>query len=207
METAGSDTGSNTTSVFLAGPDAVLARFDLSDTIRDDARETVECFQRRGMKVILLSGDAQAVTQRVAERLGIGRALGGQMPDQKLAFVKQLQAHGAVVAMVGDGVNDAAVLGAADVSFAMGEGSDLARIHADCVLLSGRLGTLGECAATAARTMAIIRQNLGWATAYNLCAIPAAALGLLTPWMAGVGMSASSALVVLNALRLHRGGK
>jgi Cu2+-exporting ATPase len=127
------------------------------------------------------------------------------MPDQKLAFVQALQAEGAVVAMVGDGVNDAAVLRAADVSFAMGGGSDLARMHADCVLMSNRLSALGECATTAARTLAVIRQNLGWATLYNLCAIPAAAFGLLNPWMSGLGMSLSSAVVVINALRLRRG--
>jgi Cu2+-exporting ATPase len=195
--------------VYLAGgnPDRLLARFALADALRDDAHEVVKRFQSRGMRVMLLSGDGEAVTQRVAGQLGIERALGGQMPDQKLAFVQALQAQGAVVAMVGDGVNDAAVLRAADVSFAMGGGSDLARMHADCVLLSDRLASLDVCAQTAARTLATIRQNLAWATLYNLCAIPAAAAGLLNPWMSGVGMSLSSAVVVVNALRLRAGGK
>ncbi|MDB5935571.1 MAG: heavy metal translocating P-type ATPase [Massilia sp.] len=191
--------------VYLAGPGALLARFELADTLREDAQAVVRQFQQRGMEVILLSGDAPAVAAGVARELGIARALGGQMPDQKLAFVQALQAEGAVVAMVGDGVNDAAVLRAADVSFAMGGGSDLARMHADCVLMSNRLSALGECATTAARTLAVIRQNLGWATLYNLCAIPAAAFGLLNPWMSGLGMSLSSAVVVINALRLRRG--
>ena len=192
--------------VYLAGPGALLAMFELADALRDDAADVVRQFQQRGMEVILLSGDGQQVAQRVAEQLGIGRALGGQMPEQKLAFVQALQAQGAVVAMVGDGVNDAAVLRAADVSFAMGGGSDLARMHADCVLLTGRLAALGECAATAARTLAVIRQNLAWASLYNLCAIPAAAFGLLNPWMSGIGMSLSSAVVVINALRLRGAG-
>jgi Cu2+-exporting ATPase len=196
-----------TSLVYLSVPGALLARFELADALRDDALELVRQFQQRGQQVMLLSGDSQAVTARVAAELGIKRALGGQMPEQKLAFVQQLQAQGAVVAMVGDGVNDAAVLRAADVSFAMGGGSDLARMHADCVLLSGRLSSLGDCAVTAARTLAVIRQNLAWATLYNLCAIPAAAFGLLNPWMSGVGMSLSSALVVLNALRLRKGGR
>ena len=104
--------------------------------------------------------------------------------------------------MVGDGINDAAVLRAADVSFAMGSGAALAQSHADAVLLSGRLRDLLDAARTASHTMSVIRQNLLWASVYNLLAIPAAALGLLSPWMAGLGMSASSALVVLNALRL-----
>ncbi|MES2758913.1 MAG: heavy metal translocating P-type ATPase [Pseudomonadota bacterium] len=189
--------------VYLAGAGAPLARFELADALREDAHAVVRQFQQRGVEVILLSGDAPAVTRRVARELGIDRVLAGQMPEQKLAFVQALQADGAVVAMVGDGVNDAAVLRAADVSFAMGGGSDLARMHADCVLLSNRLAALGECAVTASRTLAVIRQNLAWATLYNLCAIPAAACGLLNPWMAGVGMSLSSAVVVINALRLR----
>ncbi|MDL2354822.1 MAG: heavy metal translocating P-type ATPase [Pseudomonadota bacterium] len=202
---AGIGAGDALTEVYLAGPAALLARFELADALRDDAQEVVERFRRRGMQVILLSGDAQAVTARVAAQLGIERALGDQMPEHKLAFVQALQARGAVVAMVGDGVNDAAVLRAADVSFAMGGGSDLARMHADCVLLSNRLDALDACAVTAARTLAVIRQNLAWATLYNLCAIPAAAFGLLNPWMSGIGMSLSSAVVVVNALRLRAG--
>ncbi len=189
--------------VFLAGPGGVLACFELADALREDAGDVVRQFQRRGMDVILLSGDAPALAARVAGQLGIARALGGQMPEQKLAFVQALQAQGAVVAMVGDGVNDAAVLRAADVSFAMGGGSDLARMHADCVLMSNRLADLGDCARTASRTLAVVRQNLAWATLYNTCAIPAAALGMLNPWMSSIGMSVSSAVVVINALRLR----
>ena len=194
------------THVYLAGPAAVLARFELADPLREDAAAVVCHFRSRGVDVILLSGDAQPVCDRVAREAGIAHAIGGRMPDQKLAFVQSLQARGAVVAMVGDGVNDAAVLRAADVSFAMGEGSDLARMHSDCVLMSGRLSSLSECATTAERTLSVIRQNLAWATLYNACAIPAAAFGLLDPWMSGVGMSLSSAVVVANALRLRARG-
>ena len=160
------------------------------------------------MQVILLSGDAAGGDAARGRRSWASRsALGGQMPEQKLAFVQALQAQGAVVAMVGDGVNDAAVLRAADVSFAMGGGSDLARMHADCVLLSDRLATPGRVRRHRGAHAGVIRQNLAWATLYNLCAIPAAAFGLLNPWMSGVGMSLSSAVVVINALRLRGGVK
>jgi Cu2+-exporting ATPase len=191
-------------SVYLGTGAAWLARFDLADGLRNDARHVIKKFQADGKTVILLSGDQQAVTQRVADELGIGTALGQYLPDQKLAFVQGLQRDGAVVAMVGDGINDAAVLRAADVSFAMGSGTALAQMHADCVLLSGRLSSLCEVAETASRTISIVRQNLVWATLYNMLAIPAAAVGWLNPWLSGIGMSVSSAVVVINALRLQR---
>ncbi|RJG14953.1 heavy metal translocating P-type ATPase [Massilia cavernae] len=193
------------TSVYLGDAGGVLARFDLADSLRDDAQAVVRAFQRSGKQVILLSGDDQRVTDGVAAELGIGDALGAQLPAGKLAFVRDLQAKGAVVAMAGDGINDAAVLSAADVSFAMGGGAALAQLNADCLLLGGRLAALEETRVTAARALAVVRQNLWWASIYNMVAIPAAAIGLLNPWMAGAGMSLSSAVVVINALRL-RGG-
>ena len=199
------DAGSpDATTVYLGNAAGWLARFDLADGVRTDAREVVAHFQRDGKTVILLSGDQQAVAQQVAAGLGIVTALGDVLPDQKLAYVQALQRDGAIVAMVGDGINDAAVLSGADVSFAMGGGTALAQLHADCVLLSGHLSALCEVDITASQTLAVIRQNLGWATLYNVVAIPAAALGWLNPWMTGVGMSVSSAVVVLNALRLRR---
>ena len=194
----------DTSAVFLGTGGALLARFDLADGLRDDAASVVERFQKAGKHVILLSGDRQTVAQGVARQLGIEHAVGDATPDGKLAFVQALQRDGAIVAMVGDGVNDAAVLRAADVSFAMGSGAALAQTHADCVLLSPRLSALSEVAATAAKTLQVVRQNLWWASAYNLIAIPAAAAGLLTPWISAIGMSVSSAVVVLNALRLRR---
>jgi Cu2+-exporting ATPase len=192
------------TPVYLGSRDGWLARFDLADTLRGDAAQVVRYFQVQGKTVILLSGDQNAVTRRVADELHIETALGECLPEQKLTYVQGLQAQGAVVAMVGDGINDAAVLSAADVSFAMGSGTALAQMHADCVLLSGRLTALVDVAEGATQTMTVIRQNLAWATVYNFVAIPAAAFGLLNPWLSGIGMSLSSAVVVLNALRLRR---
>ncbi|PRC93483.1 heavy metal translocating P-type ATPase [Solimicrobium silvestre] len=191
-------------SIYLGTENVLLARFDLADSLRADASWIVRYFQDKGKTVILLSGDHQSVTQHVADELGITTALGQNLPDQKLNYVQNLQRDGGIVAMVGDGINDAAVLSAADVSFAMGSGTALAQIHADCVLLSGQLTSLAVLNDTASKTLTVIRQNLFWATLYNLIAIPAAALGLLNPWMSGVGMSLSSVVVVLNALRLQR---
>ena len=192
------------TSVYLGRSGELLARFDVADALRPGAAAVVRRFQTGGRQVILLSGDQQDVADSVAAELGISTALGAQLPADKLAYVRALQQGGAVVAMVGDGINDAAVLSAADVSFAMGGGAALAQLHADCVLLSGRIEALAEAADTAARALRVIRQNLAWASIYNALAIPAAAFGLLNPWLCAAGMSLSSALVVINALRLRR---
>jgi Cu2+-exporting ATPase len=193
-----------TSSAWLAREGHWLARFDLADGLREEAREVVRRFQEGGKTVILLSGDDQGATTAVARELGIASAFGGRLPAEKLAFVRELQQEGAVVAMVGDGSNDAAVLRGADVSFAMGRGTELAQVHADGGLRGDSLAPLADAADTARRTLAIIRQNLIWASIYNLAAIPAAATGVLNPWLSGIGMAASSALVVLNALRLRK---
>jgi Cu2+-exporting ATPase len=196
--------------VWLAGRGRWLARFDLADTLRPEAAALVRELQAAGKTVLLLSGDDEEAVRAVASELGISDARGRQRPEDKLDAVRALQAEGAVVAMVGDGINDAAVLSGADVSFAMGQGAQLAQLHADCVLLDvgegdeRGLAPLGEAVRTAGDCVRIIRQNLGWAMLYNLVAIPLAASGLLNPWLSGLGMAGSSALVVLNALRLRR---
>ncbi len=192
------------TPVYLGCEGEWLTCFELADTLREDAQQVVDYFRKQGKQVILLSGDHEGVTQRVAADLNISEAHGQQLPQQKLAFVEALQQQGAIVAMVGDGINDAAVLRAANVSFAMGQGAALAQTSADAVLLQDRLGLVTSASRVAAQTIRVIRQNLGWATLYNVTAIPAAAFGLLTPWMASVGMTLSSAIVVINALRLRR---
>lgn len=190
--------------VYLGSEQHWHARFDLADQLKPDASEAVRYFTSRGMTTILLSGDAPVIVNQVASSLSMDASQGGMLPQQKLDYVLSLQREGAVVLMVGDGINDAAVLRAADVSFAMGSGAALAQSHADAVLLSTKLTLLTQAADAAASCMRVIRQNLAWATVYNLVAIPAAAAGLLTPWMAALGMSVSSALVVANALRLER---
>ncbi|MYM41447.1 heavy metal translocating P-type ATPase [Duganella qianjiadongensis] len=193
------------TPVYLGAEGQWLACFALHDGIRAEAAGTIDYFRKAGKTVVLLSGDHDALARKVGDQLGISTTIGGYLPDEKLAFVKKLQEGGAVVAMVGDGINDAAVLSAADVSFAMGAGAALAQAHADAVLLSGRIDSVVDSAVVAGRTMGVIRQNLWWASLYNGVAIPAAALGWLNPWLSGVGMALSSAVVVANALRLRKG--
>ena len=183
----------------------LLASFVFADSLRPEAREAVEALRGQGLGVVLLSGDDPEVVARVAAELGIGEYAGGLLPEDKLARLEALQQAGHVVAMVGDGVNDAPVLARAQVSIAMGSGSGIAHASADMVLLSEDLRHLPQAVRMARRTLAIIRQNLAWAVAYNVVAIPLAAAGLVQPWMAAIGMSASSLFVVLNALRLNEG--
>ena len=188
--------------IALAESNELIAWFALADTPRADAASALAALRQQGLRLHLLSGDAEGAVQSTAQHLGITDWHAGALPEDKLAYVKALQQQGRIVAMVGDGINDAPVLAGAQVSIAMGEGADVAQAAADMVMLGSRLGTLADGVALARKTQHIIRQNLGWALGYNLIAIPAAALGYVTPWLAGIGMSVSSLLVVLNALRL-----
>lgn len=192
------------TVVGLAEEGGWLAVFRLADRPRPGAAEALAALKAQGVQLAALSGDAPGTVAKVAADLGIESAQGAMTPEGKHEAIRRLQDGGALVAMVGDGVNDAPVLAQAHVSVAMGGGTDLARSQGDVVLLSNDLGHLAVGVATARRTLRIVRQNLVWAFAYNLGAIPLAMAGWITPWMAGIGMSASSLLVVLNALRLQR---
>ncbi|PID46239.1 MAG: copper-translocating P-type ATPase [Proteobacteria bacterium] len=189
--------------VYLASERQLLAVYQLQDQLRDDAFDCVQSLHQQGYRTTVLSGDKEAVVSSLAATLGIDQSIAEQLPSQKLAYLKQLQSAGATVMMVGDGVNDAPVLAGADVSVAMGEGSQLAQVTSDMVLMSNKLSTLPEAMRMAQKTRHVIWQNLAWAIAYNLLAIPLAALGVLAPWVAAIGMSFSSLVVVLNALRLR----
>ncbi len=195
---------SSDTVIALGGGAGWLALFRFGDEIRPEAAATVAKLRADGRHVSLLSGDAAPVADKVALALGIDDVEAGVTPQGKHDYVSRLQAGGAVVAMIGDGVNDAPVLAQAQVSVAMGGGSHLARTQADLVLLSENLDHLWRGFAVARRSLRVIRQNLLWSFAYNLVALPMAMLGFITPWMAGIGMSGSSLLVVLNSLRLQR---
>ena len=179
-----------------------LALFTLGDPPRRQARLLVRELKALGKIVCLLSGDRGACVARLAHELGIETTLGAAAPQDKLEFVRALQQRGAVVAMIGDGINDAPVLAQAQVSIALASGTRLAQTSADMVLMSAQLDVLLGAVRVARRTMRIIRQNLAWAVAYNAIALPLAVLGYVTPLVAAVGMSLSSLTVVLNALRL-----
>jgi Cu2+-exporting ATPase len=178
--------------------------FELDEGLRDGALDALRQLRARGIRVVMLSGDASARVQAMASRLGLDGAIGGATPEAKLAALTAAQANGHVVAMAGDGLNDAPVLARADVSFALAHGAALAQAQADAVLLGNRLADLVSAFAVARRSVLVVRQNLFWAVLYNAACIPLALLGWLPPWAAGLGMAASSLVVVLNSLRLAR---
>lgn len=181
-----------------------LAWLVLDDRLRDDAAALVDACKQRGWKTLLLSGDSSPMVPSVATRLQIDDARGSLRPDDKLAVLQQLRADGRRILVIGDGVNDVPVLAAADISIAMGSATDLAKTSADAVLLSNRLLVLVDAFGLARRTRRIILENLAWAGLYNGLVLPFAALGWVTPLWAAAGMSVSSLVVVLNALRLTR---
>jgi Cu2+-exporting ATPase len=178
-----------------------IALFTLADTVRPEARGLVRYLKAQGGKVALLTGDRACVAGQLAAQLDIDIVSADATPASKLSFVDDLQRAGAVVAMIGDGVNDAPVLAKAQVSIALGSGADVAQAAADIILTEGGLTRLQPAIETARRSQLVIKQNLAWAGVYNLIAIPAALLGLVTPLAASIGMALSSALVVGNALR------
>ena len=193
--------------VVLGDATGVLATLRLGDELRSDAREVVGELKRLGLRLHLLTGDAEGPAQHIATNLGIERLVSRALPADKREYVRALQGKGRIVAMVGDGVNDAPVLAQADVSVAMGGGAQLAQAQGDAVLVSGRLGDLAWGVRHARKTMSVVRQNIAWALAYNLVVLPFALAGSIAPWAAAAGMSASSLLVVLNALRLVPRGR
>lgn len=190
------------TSIVLASSSEVLAIFYLADNIRVGCADLITELNARNVKLTILSGDADEVVSHVAEQLGITDFHARCLPDDKLAYVHEYQQNGDTVVMVGDGVNDAPVLAAANASIAMASAMQISASSADSLLMSNDLRKIAMILRIARKTVTIIRQNISWAIAYNLMALPAAALGYVPPWMAAIGMSASSLLVVGNSLRL-----
>ncbi|MFC5568639.1 heavy metal translocating P-type ATPase [Lysobacter yangpyeongensis] len=199
--------GEDDGAVWLGDGHFAHARFELRERERTDAQAALRALREAGIALHLCSGDAVDAVQRFAVRCDIADARARQAPEDKLDFVRGLQQAGRRVAMVGDGLNDAPVLAGADVSIAMGEGAALAQRAADLVLTSPSLLRLPAAIALARRTRRIVRGNLAWALGYNLLALPLAAMGLVTPWLAALGMTLSSLAVTLNALRRARTGR
>lgn len=191
--------------VWLGDGARAVARFVLRETPRADAAAALAALRAQGLRVALCSGDAEAPVARMAATVGIAAddVRARQTPEDKLAYVRTRQAAGEIVAMVGDGINDAPVLAGADVSLALADGAALAQRAADFVVTGGTLRRIPQAIALARRSRRIVRQNLAWALGYNLLALPLAATGQVTPWIAAIGMALSSLLVTLNALRLN----
>lgn len=182
----------------------VIARFVFADTLRPEAADVIACLKSRGLRVHLLSGDQRNVSETCARTLGIDHVCARALPQDKQRYVNTLQQQGACVLMVGDGINDAPVLALADVSVAMSHATSLAQTSADAIALAGGLNALPLLLQQARRTSRVVKQNLAWALGYNALAIPLAALGLVAPWAAAIGMAGSSLLVAANACRLWR---
>jgi Cu2+-exporting ATPase len=190
--------------VYLADERTVLARFALADTVRPHAKEALAKIAAGARELALVSGDEPLAVERTARELGLSTYYAGQSPEDKLELLRARQRGGAVVAALGDGINDAPLLAQADVSIALVAGSQLAQASADVVFTGDDLRVLARLPEWAAAVRRIVRENLVWAAVYNAAAVPLAATGVLAPWMAAIGMSLSSLLVVGNALRLNR---
>jgi Cu2+-exporting ATPase len=188
--------------IYLGNAAGELASFKLEDRLRNEAPSVIGELRARQLAADILSGDAWVAVAKTAQLCGIENYVARQSPKNKLDYVRDLTARGETVAMVGDGLNDAPVLKVAAVSIAMGRASALAQVCADIVLIGDTLGALPAAIDIARRTQRVVKQNLMWAATYNVIALPLAALGFVPPWLAAVGMSASSIVVVLNALRL-----
>ena len=179
----------------------------VADTVRETSAAAIERLRTLGLRPVLLTGDHLAVARAVATQVGLdsdrGEVVADVLPQDKVTVVRRLQGQGRVVAMVGDGVNDAAALATADLGIAMGAGSDVAILASDLTLVRNDLLVAADAIRLSRRTLAVIKGNLFWAFAYNVAAIPLAALGLLNPMLAGAAMALSSLFVVTNSLRLR----
>ena len=194
----------NGTLITLGNQHGFVAAFLLQDQTKAHIPNVLAQLKQQGLNVHILSGDRQAAVQALAHTLGIEHSRAEATPEDKLAYVETLQRQGKKVLMIGDGINDAPVLAASNVSIAVASGADVARDGADIVLLNDEMMVIPTTLWQARRTAQIIRQNLIWASVYNMLAVPLAAAGFVNPWVAALGMSGSSLLVLLNALRLWK---
>ncbi|GAB2973997.1 heavy metal translocating P-type ATPase [Nocardioides montaniterrae] len=196
--------GAGATVVLVGWEGVARGAFTVADTVAAGAATAVERLHALGQRVVLLTGDNERAARHVADQVGIDEVVAGVMPADKAAYVSRLQDEGRRVAMVGDGINDAAALAGADLGIAMGAGTDVAQAAADLTILGSDLGLAVDGIRLSRRTFRIIRSNLVWAFGYNVAALPLAVAGLATPMLAGAAMALSSVFVVGNSLRLRR---
>ncbi|WP_031434912.1 heavy metal translocating P-type ATPase [Methylomarinum vadi] len=204
MERAGDFADQGKTPVYMAIDGRQAAVFGIADKAREEAATAIARLHKLGVETLMVTGDTEKTAHYIAKKVGIDRVIANAKPDEKLAIIHQLQEEGSKVGMIGDGINDAPALAAADVGFAIGSGTDIAIESADLTLVQGDISKVTDTIELSADTINIIKQNLFWAFGYNTVAIPVAALGRLNPMVASAAMALSSVSVIANSLRLSK---
>jgi Cu2+-exporting ATPase len=190
--------------IYLSENGQLAAIFYLQDQLRPSAAKAINQLNRMNIATILLSGDSSNMVKSIAEELDFSDWQNKLKPADKLSYIEKVKANNGICIAVGDGINDVPLLGTANISIAVANATDLTRNNADCIMLANDLRNIPLFIEKSKQTQKIIRQNLGWALAYNVCALPLASMGLVPPYIAALGMSASSLVVVINAMRLWK---
>jgi Cu+-exporting ATPase len=201
---AGEFASQGKTPVFMAINGKEAAVFGIADKARPDAAAAILRLKKQGIETLMVTGDTEKTAHYIAAKVGIETVIANATPEQKLSVIREYQAQGKKVGMIGDGINDAPALAAADVGFAIGTGTDVAIESADMTLVQGDISKVTAGIELSKKTITVIKQNLFWAFGYNVIAIPVAAAGRLNPMIASAAMALSSVSVIVNSLRLNK---